>query len=67
MPKARATLLPQSEVEKIIINIVDSDHDMWDIVDRVIGSWDAKSDDEPGAIPVVWNLVPSLVEGLTHR
>ena len=42
--------VPQSESEKIIINIVDSDHGMQDTVIQVTGPWEAESEDERGAI-----------------
>jgi len=38
--------------------MVDSDHDMRDIMVWEIGSWEAESEDERGAIPTTWNLVP---------
>ena len=56
--------VPQSGVEKIIINTVDNDHDMQDTVVLVTGPWEAESEDERGAIPVIWNLGPSLVGAL---
>ena len=55
--------VPQSGVEKIIINMVDSDHDMRDTVVQVIGPWEAELEDEHGAIPIIWNLGPVLCEG----
>ena len=42
----------QSEVEKIIVNRVNNDHGMWDTVVQVISPWEAKSEDERGAVPV---------------
>ena len=43
---------PQSGVEKIIINMVNSDHHMQDTVVRVTGPWDAELEDECGAVPI---------------
>jgi len=42
----------QSGIEKIIINIVDSDHGIQDAVVQVTGPWETESEDECGAIPV---------------
>jgi len=53
--------VPQSGVEKIIVNMVDIDHGMRDTVVWVSGPWKAESENEREAIPVVWNL------GLTPR
>ena len=38
--------------------MVDSDHSMQDTVVRVAGPWEVESEDECGAIPIVWNLRP---------
>ena len=46
----------QSGCKKIIVNMTDNDHGMRDIVVRVIGPWEAESEDERGAIPTMWNL-----------
>ena len=43
----------QSGVEKIIINMVDSNRGMQDIVVRVSGPWDADSEEDRGVIPFV--------------
>jgi len=40
-------------VEKIIINMVDSNRDMQDIVVRVSDPWDADSEEDRGVIPYV--------------
>jgi len=48
-----AILFPQSGVEKIIVNMADSDCGMRDTVVRVSGPWDANSKEEGGVIPVV--------------
>ena len=50
--------MPQNGWEKIIINMVDSDHGMRDTVVRVTDPWEAESKDEHGAIPITWNLGP---------
>jgi len=56
--------IPQSGVEKVIVNMVDIDCDMQDIVVRVTGSWEADSEDERGAVPVAWNLDAGSQVGL---
>jgi len=48
----RALLCSPERVEKIIVNMVNCDHDMRDTVVRVTGPWD-KSKDERGSIPIV--------------
>ena len=45
--------VPQSGVEKIIVNMLDINHGMRDIVVRVTGPWEAESEDEREAISVV--------------
>ena len=45
--------IPQSGLEKIIANMVDSDRGMRDTMVRVSGPWDADLEDERGAIPIV--------------
>ena len=45
--------VPHSGMEKIIVNIVESDHGMRKTVVQVSGSWDANLEDESGAIPIV--------------
>ena len=47
--------IPQSGVEKIIVNMVNSDHGMRDSVIRVSGPWDAESEDERRAMSIDWN------------
>ena len=46
----------QSGAEKVIVNMVNNDHGMRDTMVRVTGLWDAESEDERGAVLVVWNL-----------
>ena len=46
--------VPQSRVEKIIVNMVD--HDMRDTMVWVTGLWEAELENEGGAIPVFLNL-----------
>jgi len=41
----------RSGCEKLIVNIVESDHSMRDTVVRVSGSWEAKSEKKHRAIP----------------
>ena len=53
----------QSGVEKIIANIVISDHGMRDTVAQVTGPWDVESEGERGAVPIIWNLDSGLMEG----
>ena len=48
--------VPRSGVEKVIINMVNSDHGMRDTMVQMSGPWDADSEDDRGAVPVVWNL-----------
>jgi len=43
--------VPQSGCEKLIVNMVDNDHGMRDIVVQVSGPWEAKLEEECGAIP----------------
>ena len=50
--------VPQSGIEKTIVNMIDNDHDMRDTVVWVTGPWEAESEDERGAISIVWNLGP---------
>jgi len=50
--------IPQSRVNKIIVNMIDSDNGMRDTIIRVSRPGEAKSEGEHGAIPVVWNLSP---------
>jgi len=45
--------IPQSAVEKIVVNMVDNNYSMRDTVVWVTGLWDAESENEHGAIPVV--------------
>ena len=51
----RALLCSPERVEKIIVNMVNCDHDIRDTVVRVTDPWD-KSKDEHGSIPIIWNL-----------
>ena len=55
-PQDARYFVPQSGAEKIIINMVDSNHDMWDTLVRVSGPWKVEPDDERGAILIVWNM-----------
>ena len=48
----------QSGCEKIIVDIMDSDHGMRDTVVRVTDPWEAESDGERGSIPTTWKLGP---------
>ena len=48
-----AYYFPQSGVEKIIVNMIDSDHSMRDTVFQVTGLWDAESKDGCGSILVI--------------
>ena len=48
--------VPQSVCEKIIVNMVVSDHGIQDTVVRVIGPWEVESEDEHGVILTTWNL-----------
>jgi len=43
--------VPQSECERIIINMVDSDNDMWNTMVRVTCPWEVELEGERGAIP----------------
>ena len=45
--------IPHSGVEKIIVNMVNSDRGMQDTVTRVFGPWDADSEEECKVISVV--------------
>jgi len=47
-----ALLFSQSGVEKVIDNMVNSDHGIRDTVVRVTGSWKAESEDERRVVPV---------------
>ena len=42
----------QTGVEKIIVNMSNCDHGMWDTVVRVTGPCEAESEDEHGVVPV---------------
>ena len=58
---------PQSGVEKIIVNMVNSDHGMQDTVVRVTGLWEAESENECGAVPVACNLNLGSYGGFAYR
>ena len=48
--------VPQTGCEKIIVNIVDSDHGMRNTMVWLTGAWEAESENEHGVIPTAWNL-----------
>ena len=52
-PQDACYFVSQSGVEKIIINMVDSEYGMRDIMIWVTGLWEAESENERGAIPIV--------------
>ena len=45
--------IPHSGVEKIIVNLIDSDHGMQNTIIRVTNPWEAELENERGAILVV--------------
>jgi len=47
---------PQSGVEKVIVNMVNSDYGIQDTVVQVTGPLEAESEDERGVVLVAWNL-----------
>ena len=50
--------VPRSGCEKLIMNMVDNNHNMRDTVIRVSGPWEAELEKERGASPTTWNLGP---------
>ena len=54
--KGTRYFVPQSGVEKINVNMVNSDHGIRDTMFRVTGQWDVESKYEHGIVLVIWNL-----------
>ena len=50
--------VPRSGCKKLIMNMVDNNHNMRDTVIRVSGPWEAELEKERGANPTTWNLGP---------
>ena len=42
--------MPEGGYDKLIVNMVDSDHDMRETVVRVTGPWEARSESDRGTI-----------------
>jgi len=42
--------------QKLIVNLVDSDHGLSSFVVRVSGPWDATSASDRGLVPTSWNM-----------
>ena len=50
--------MPEGGYDKLIVNMVDSDHDMRETVVRVTGPWEVELKSERGTTLTTWNLSP---------
>jgi len=57
----------QGGCDKLIVNMVNSDHGMRETVVRITGPLAAESESERVAVPAAWNLCPPSREASLSR